>query len=171
MVTDVRDKIRAALVRLIKEDFYLLEVDINERSLTHRLAIYLEALFPNYHVDCEYNREGVDKKALHILKTNIKRNNEPNHIEPDDIDSSTVFPDITIHRRGTNDNFVVIEAKKSTTQNDRGDKEKLRLYKEELGYRHAFFVRIPVGDNFSQLNDDKISEYIEEIELEYSLVC
>lgn len=169
-MTDVKGKIQAALGRLIKEDIYLLEVDINERSLTHRLAIYLEKLFPDYHVDCEYNRDGSDKKMLHILKTKIKKNNEPNHIEPNDIDSSTVFPDITIHRRGTNDNFVVIEAKKSTSNGDGIDKKKLQLYKKELNYRHAFFVRFPVKEDLSQFNGDNINEYIEEIELEHSLV-
>ena len=43
---------------LIKNDFYLLEIGTNERSVAHKLAEYLQQEFPNRHVDCEYNRHG-----------------------------------------------------------------------------------------------------------------
>lgn len=61
---EIRDKIIRAYKTLLAQDAHLLIVDANERSLTHRLAMYLQAEFPDYHVDCEYNRNGMNAKKL-----------------------------------------------------------------------------------------------------------
>lgn len=49
--------------QLVKEEFA--DLNVNERALTHRLAVRLERdlLFASYHVDCEYNRDGQDPKG------------------------------------------------------------------------------------------------------------
>lgn len=55
--------IEAALRRFIKEDKHLSELDVNERSQTHKLAEYIQNLIPEYNVDCEYNKNlRMDKK-------------------------------------------------------------------------------------------------------------
>lgn len=55
--------IEHALRRFIKEDRYLSELDVNERSQTHKLAEYIQNLIPEYNVDCEYNKNlRMDKK-------------------------------------------------------------------------------------------------------------
>lgn len=131
---EVKDKILNALEELIKNDYYLLIVEINERALTHRLAIYLGEYFPEYHVDCEYNRDGLHKKTLYRFKKRV---------EADDTGDTTVYPDIIIHKRGTSDNLVVIEAKKLGIPIGR-DEKKLKAYKKDLGYRYAFLVTFPV---------------------------
>ena len=59
---EVLEKIKNAYRKLLKNDSCLLAVDANERSITHRFAIYLEDEFPDYNVDCEYNRECADIK-------------------------------------------------------------------------------------------------------------
>ena len=59
---EVLEKIKNAYRKFLKNDFYLLEFDANERSITPRFAIYLEDEFPDYNVDCEYNRECADIK-------------------------------------------------------------------------------------------------------------
>ena len=152
ILLEVRDKVKLALEEVIKNDCYLLEIGINERSLTHRLAVYLEKYFPNYHVDCEYNRKGMDPKKLENYKKNI---------ESDDTEAVTVYPDIIIHKRGTKNNLVVIEAKKSSNT-DETDKEKLKLYKKDdaLSYKYAFFIKFPVSGCVSLVN---IEDLIEEI--------
>jgi hypothetical protein len=88
----------------------------------------------------------------------------------DDTKGSTVYPDIIIHHRGTNDNYVVLEAKKisSTLTHESGnscpcDECKLRLYKSELGYHHAFFVKFPIEEKLKKFSDGNIAEYIKEI--------
>lgn len=157
----VKQSIKKAFEELIKNDFYLLLVNINERTLTHRLAIYLEKYFPQYHVDCEYNRNGIGTrpKELHNLSKKIysaakKKTGTKKIVE--DIDAMTVFPDIIIHKRGIPAGFVVIEAKKSNN-NTGYDKEKLELYKKELGYKYAFFVIFPIpSTDFQDTNFDEL---------------
>ena len=54
----VKEKVFNSIRLLIKNDFYLLEIGANERSVAHKLAEYLQQEFPNWHFDCEYNMHG-----------------------------------------------------------------------------------------------------------------
>lgn len=111
---------------MLTPDAHLLLVDANERSIAYRFASYLQAYLPKWIVDCEYNRDGVDPKKLGHLE--LWPNSE-------DEDARTVFPDVIPHLRGTKNNYLVIEFKKSTSGVDRGiDLEKLVGYKKQLGY-------------------------------------
>lgn len=126
-----------ALKQLLRSDSAILAMDVNERSISHRLASYLEPFFPGWNVDCEYNRNHDDPKRLIIRRRRILS---------DDTQATTVFPDIIVHRRGTDDNFVVIEMKKTTSQEaDNYDLEKLHAFKEQLGYQFAIFVKVRTG--------------------------
>lgn len=150
---DIRKLIERAYKMLIEKDGYLLKVDANERSITHRLAIHLESVFPGYNVDCEYNRNGIDPKIL----INFKK-----ETNSDDTSGKTVYPDIIIHHRGENSNFIVIEAKKISNRDD-SDKEKLVIYKKELSYKYAYFVRFPIGEDFKNYKCLPFEEFIEEM--------
>ena len=46
----------ASLRELLQDDASLLQYDVSERAITHKLAEYLQYRFGDYHVDCEYNR-------------------------------------------------------------------------------------------------------------------
>ena len=46
---------RQANYLISQSGFRTLNNDASERSIVHRLAMYLQKLFPDYHVDCEYN--------------------------------------------------------------------------------------------------------------------
>src|SRR6266849_4642234 len=89
-----------ALDSLLKKDAYLLRVDANERSISHRLATYLQLELPKWHVDCEYNRDEIDPKRIEYLG-----------LDPDDADTEakTVYPDIIAHMRGKKNNYLVVE--------------------------------------------------------------
>ena len=72
---------------------------VGERSIVFRFAHYLQNLidangsFQEYNLDCEYNRNGAECKALPSF---------PNG----------TYPDVIIHKRGSNDhNLLVIEFK------------------------------------------------------------
>lgn len=67
----------------------------------------------------------------------------PRHdISSDDLHAKTVFSDIIIHHRNTDDNFVVIEVKKSSSlEGDEWDMTKLAAFKRQLVYKIAMFVR------------------------------
>jgi len=128
----------AALRLLFERDSYLLEVDANERSISHRLGLHLQFLLPDWDVDCEYNRDGVDPKRIGFLDL---------HPDDEDTEAKTVFPDIIIHQRGRNTNHLVIEIKKSSSMVNREiDRQKLSGYKRDLHYEYALFIELEVGE-------------------------
>ncbi|MFZ2390155.1 MAG: hypothetical protein WAW69_20360 [Polaromonas sp.] len=53
-----------ALTSLLERDGYLLEIDVNERSISYRFGMYLQALLPQWDVECEFNRDGIEPKRL-----------------------------------------------------------------------------------------------------------
>jgi hypothetical protein len=145
---EVRAAINKAMQRLVNDDGEILGRDVNERTLTHRLAVYLEhdALFKGWYVDCEYNRDGTKSKRLR----------RPTQISSDDTKGRTIFPDIIIHKRipfaRCNEvekrevNAVVIEAKKDADdEGEREDLAKLRDIKADFLYRFAVFVNFHVA--------------------------
>jgi len=104
----VRGALVHALRRLYEVDSHLLAQDVNERSITHRLATHLRERFPeDWDVDCEYNRNGAERKRLPI---------DPVQVSSDDTTGKTVYPDIIVHHRGQTGrdaNLLVVEAKKA----------------------------------------------------------
>lgn len=141
--SEVIRKLHSAYCRLLRNDIALLELNANERSITHKLAEYLQSEFQEWHVDCEYNRKGKLPKRLIGIKENVST---------DDTCGKTVFPDIIVHHRGTTNNLLVIEAKKCITTGGSEDEEKLKAYKGEHEYRFAFAVVFPVGSRASEAN-------------------
>lgn len=135
--------VRKAIDRLFERDSFLLQSNANERSISHKLPEYLQEVLSNvmeldcWHVDCEYNRDGHDSKQLDL----------PAKQKPtDDLDARTVYPDIIVHRRDTNENLLVVEIKKSNNPDDGSfDRRKLKAFKCQLRYQHALFVKFKVG--------------------------
>lgn len=133
----VQEAVRDALRRLYRIDFGLIEREVNERSITHWLAIYLRESFPDWDVDCEYNRNGTDPKRLAI---------DPVEVRSDDIGGKTVYPDIIVHRRGCRGrgaNLLVIEAKKAWTgESPDEDRRKLEEFRrsDDFAYRFGALV-------------------------------
>lgn len=131
------EAVARALSELLLNDHDLLDIDANERSITFRFAMYLQRRFAGWTVDCEYNRDGTEPKRLGHLEL---------YPDSEDDEAKTVFPDVIVHRRGTRQNHLVLEFKKSTSRVDRQiDLRKLRGYKQQLGYEHALFVEVGTG--------------------------
>jgi hypothetical protein len=137
-INEIERRVVRAADSLLLHHGYLLEHDVNERSLTHHLANRLEGEFEGWGVDCEFNRN-------HDI---VKRLNLPprENIRADDLHATTVFPDIIVHRRSTDDNLVVIEVKKSTNPTpDTWDMRKLEAFQSQLRYMVAVFLRFRTG--------------------------
>lgn len=132
----IAESIRSAYLKLLSNDMNLFSVDANERSITHKLAEYLQAEFTDWNVDCEYNRNGLAPKKLSTFVREVKSDNT---------DAISVYPDIIVHRRGTSESFIVIEAKKSNSQAKDLDDKKLCAYKNDLSYKYAYKVTFPIG--------------------------
>lgn len=120
-------------------DSYLVEHDVHERTICAHLANYLERRIkrvnPELSVDCEYNRNGIDPKKL----------------SRDFGEKHDVFPDIIVHKRGSNEfNIIVIEVKKSncTSDDEEKDVRKLKAFTvsgESGQYKYEIGVFLIVG--------------------------
>ncbi len=141
---NVAEHVRMALHRLIAEDADLFKADANERSISHRLAIYLEREFPDWNVDCEYNRDEHEPKRLQL---------NPETICSDDEQGTTVYPDIIVHRRCTPANHLAIEIKKHNGGSHDNDLRKLSALRKELGYTFALFLRVRTNGPEADIDD------------------
>lgn len=166
---EVRERLYIALNQLSKNALWLLHNNLNERTIAHKLAEYLQQIFPEYHVDCEYNRDVEQNsglKKVNILKERYEAiKNEV--VDGVSIDVS-VFPDIIIHRRGTNEfNLLVIELKKSKNTNKEArefDIEKLHSFTDQserntLKYNFGVFLILETRENMATpvnlINDEQ----------------
>ncbi len=156
----LHETLHKSLQMLSKNDFRLIAYNLNERTIAHKLAEHLQTLFPEYHVDCEYNRD-VDQGGSQLKRINILKDRyeavKGKVINGATIDVS-VYPDIIVHRRGTNvSNLLVVELKKTTnTDNDARefDLEKLRCFTDQsdrntLKYDFGVFLLLETRDGQS----------------------
>jgi hypothetical protein len=63
------NKVVAALGEFYSRETHVLEKDLGERTLTHRLGVHLEKQFAGWDVDCDYNRLG--ERTLRLPKGSI----------------------------------------------------------------------------------------------------
>lgn len=134
----IQYRVRKAIALLIKNDTFLLQCNVNERSISHELAEYLQAEFQEWHVDCEYNRDHDLTKQLNLPTDECRI---------DDTEAKTVFPDIIVHHRNNNANLLVIEVKKSSNpDNGAFDRRKLKAFVgPPFSYQHGLFLKLPAG--------------------------
>lgn len=122
----LEELIKKSLDDLYQNDEYLITHRVAERDITSKFAHYFqnnmrEKNIVDYDVDCEYQRDGYGTK---------------------NINGVIVYPDFILHKRGTNDdNLLIIEFKTWWNPNNHDDIEKLREmmsdthpYKYKYGY-------------------------------------
>ena len=134
------------------DDINLIDRELKEECINHRLAVYLERNKPEeycgYYIDLEYNKNCNSEKAIIYL-------NVPKYIRPD----------ILIHKRleDINDNLVAFECKKGYL--NKNDKIKLRGLKKD-GYNYRVCIGISYQPNkdyfllYSDVNNFKKPKHI-----------
>lgn len=136
------------LDKFYKKDQFLLDNDVAERAITHRMGMYLQQILEDsFDVDCEYNRMGKKEdgdfyltEGDYFAKT-VCLSGERVSDESDV--GSRVYPDIIVHKRGTAENVLIIEVKVDGKHGARAhDYKKFRAYKDNLHYVHAFFIEL-----------------------------
>lgn len=167
----ITQKIISAYRAILTHDSYLFIASANERSMTHKLAEYLQQEFPDWNVDCEYNKNLDSGKTVPVWEAkraelmqkleNEMTNRRRNLIEKVLDGGISVYPDIIIHHRGTRENLVVIEAKKENFAGNDFDEQKLEAYKNHLGYEFAFKVKFP--SNETELANTNVDVCVTEI--------
>jgi hypothetical protein len=115
---EVKTRLSTALKSFFQEERKLLESDVREDGLSHRLAVHIERQFKGWDVDAEYDKMHID--GVPSEKKYIGIDGKEHH----------AIPDIIVHRRQTMENFVAIEIKKLGRNRGRErDFAKLTAYK------------------------------------------
>lgn len=152
---DIEKKLKRCLELLFNNDRYLFKNNVNERSISHMLAFYLKSEeFQEWDVDCEFNKDHDHTKTLNNLNNCLNR--ERGKSFTSDTDGRTVYPDIIVHQRGTKNNLLVIEIKKSTSQvGNECDIAKLNEFRkcQRLRYCFAIFLKLKTGSDEANMED------------------
>ena len=98
------NKLVTALQEFYAQETFLLEKDLGERALTHRLAVHLEKQYPGWQIDCDYNRLG--ERTLRLPHGTI--------VSTDDALGKSIFPDIVVHQRAIPNNLLAVEVRKAS---------------------------------------------------------
>lgn len=134
-----------AVEALFDKDSHLIKFEVSERAITHRLALHLTYPEPSndrstnlsgWDIDCEYNRDGIEKKRLSGLVA--ERAKKPRG----ESKGSLVYPDIIVHKRGTESNLLVVEVKNDEDEKHRRDHDKLRAYINDIDYLCGLFINL-----------------------------
>lgn len=147
----VEQRVKVALDVLYYNDSFLLKNNSSEWSVAHKLAEYVQRMFPRYHVDFEYNREPGDEvtKTLSGLSECHSNSNKPG-------EERNIRPDILIHERGHNQkNLVVFEVKLDVSETkefnlsenapcDHAKLRELTSEEHEFEYDYGLFVDFPI---------------------------
>jgi hypothetical protein len=113
--------------------------EVYERTTAHAFACHLARYFPNWNVDCEYDRDGTLFKMLEGIRE-CEEERKTNRI----------YPDIIIHHRGgrgRESNLLVIEMKRDAVE-DPCDRLKLELMTATDGryqYQTGLYLNIDNG--------------------------
>ena len=145
MQTDL-NKVVAALREFYAHETFLFEKDLGERTLTHRLAVYLEKQFSGWQVDCDYNRLG--ERRLRLPHGTI--------VSTDDELGKSVYPDIVVHQRAIPNNLLAVEVRKSANHQPlEHDQSKLRaLTDPHLWF--AFWIGVLVTLDKKQVTTSEV---------------
>lgn len=164
--------IHECIDELFAKDLCLLENDVSERAITHKLAEYLQHRIPDLNVDCEYNRNTTKgknaPKQVVLLKNETQRkiNAAVRTGELDDLLAVSTYPDIIVHRRMTNsENLLVVEVKKRNSHVGRDhDYDKLRAFTENSkrnSYHFRYGVFILLDTDRKGLTQPELSWFAE----------
>lgn len=130
----INQRVNIARTIFLSNHSDLLKRRASERAITHKFAEALQIVFPDGHVDCEYNRDADIPKRISLPENAAK----------------TVYPDVVVHHRGTAENLLIIEAKLSDAPQTEIDYDlrKLEAYMSgHLRYRFGLFATFEVGGN------------------------
>lgn len=131
--SQLRGLVTDSLSDLIEHEWTLAMTGIGERSITSQLFRFMAARFQGteWDVDHEYNRNIDLSKAISFSHS-------------DDTGDQRIYPDIIVHKRGSDENLLVIEAKKGTVTDD-NDLDKVRALVTSRDYGYEWGLLLTFG--------------------------
>lgn len=133
----LEDIIKKSLDKLYANDKYLIIRRVSERDIVHRFAHYFENYMQDtdiesYNVDCEYNRNAYEIKQ---------------------VNGKYVYPDFIVHKRGNNENNLLIIEFKTWWNSDNGaDINKiLWMMNPQLMFQYKYGCSITINQDNSEI--------------------
>jgi len=120
----IAKQLRRAISQVYDLDRTLIDIKVHERTIAARLAMYLVDLFPEWDVDCEYNRDR--RKPKMIL-------------------DRCAYPDVIIHRRNTGTNLLAVEMKGYWSEDDREHDYRKLAFLTGPDFEYELGVHIELG--------------------------
>jgi hypothetical protein len=127
-----------ALLDFAKWDMQLLHVKVQEETLSHRIAVYIERRLSGWQVDCEYNR---DLSRAKMSLSGLGR----------------MRPDIVAHIRNSQRNLLVVETKKTSHSRRQIEAARSRVrgftgkWTQHPRYCHGVVLVFPVRSSDSKI--------------------
>ena len=137
--SSIKTLVERALIKLYKQDSYLIvnhprgnlqDYHVSERGIVFRFGIYFQELlaetpFSQFNLDVEYNRNMYEKKMLPSF-------------------ANGTFPDLILHKRGSNDqNILILEFKTWWNNKTTDDEKKITQFIDITGgYRYRIGASI-----------------------------
>ena len=168
-IFELMDIFEKAKEKFLKEEKEIIEINVNERTLSARLMFHLQTLLLNeiyqenykeYSVDCEYNRR---KEIVKILPKEYRE------LEKKD---KQIYPDIIFHQRNSEKNLMIIEMKKTYSSDEGGKNENrdrlkfLTSLRKENKYKYLLGVYFEVNKFPDKC---KIEFFVKEKKYDYSV--
>lgn len=130
--SEILERFAGAVRELLADQGYKY-ANPGEQAVTGKLASLMEGRFPEWSVCPEWNRKNQEEKMLHY------------GLEGEVAKLRAIRPDIIVHRIGTTDNVLVVEAKRVENRKDAADKAKLRAMTDaEGGYSYQVGVHLVI---------------------------
>ncbi|WP_261790147.1 hypothetical protein [Fusobacterium polymorphum] len=168
-IFELMDIFEKAKEKFLKEEKEIIEINVNERTLSARLMFHLQTLLLNeiyqenykeYSVDCEYNRR---KEIVKILPKEYRE------LEKKD---KQIYPDIIFHQRNSEKNLMIIEMKKTYSSDEGGKNENrdrlkfLTSLRKENKYKYLLGIYFEVNKFPDKY---KIEFFVKEKKYDYSV--
>ena len=168
-IFELMDIFEKAKNKFLKEEKEIIEINVNERTLSARLMFHLQTLLLNeiyqenykeYSVDCEYNRR---KEIVKILPKEYRE------LEKKD---KQIYPDIILHQRNNEKNLMIIEMKKTYSSDEGGKNENrdrlkfLTSLRKENKYKYLLGIYFEVNKFPDKC---KIEFFVKEKKYDYSV--
>lgn len=128
--------VETSVWRLLDRDQLLFKREVSEWTVAHRLGVYLEVFsqdFPEWVVDCEFNRQPFEEGSSEYALTETKR-----------VEGEIRRPDIIVHKRADpetefkGENLLTIELK--VNKEPTGDINDIENIIDKKGYDFGVFI-------------------------------
>lgn len=158
-IKEIISNVKEAVNDLISNEKDVLQRKLFEQNLSHHLAKYLEPLFEKYNVDIEFNGDidkPNDRKALEIAQSRMIRIGYNSKIN----NTYNIRPDIIVHRRGDNENnILVVEIKKDISPDNDKEYDLIKLehltidyLKNHYNYRLGVAIILGTGEKTGEVD-------------------